>query len=94
MGGECRIRRLIRFSGRVQGVGFRYTTCQLARRYDVAGHVMNLPDGRVECVVEAEPDEMDRFLASLRSEFAGHISREEMQDLPSSGQSGEFVVRY
>ena len=35
------------FSGRVQGVGFRFTTLQVAKEFEVAGFVSNLPDGRV-----------------------------------------------
>ena len=48
-----RERRHVWFSGRVQGVGFRYTCQTLARGFDVAGLVRNLADGRVELVVEA-----------------------------------------
>src|SRR5215470_10194518 len=39
------------FSGRVQGVGFRYQTLQLAKGFEVSGWVMNLPDGRVQLEV-------------------------------------------
>ena len=41
-----RQRMQILYSGRVQGVGFRYQTKQLAAGYEVIGLVRNLPDGR------------------------------------------------
>ena len=46
-----RVRFLVIFSGRVQGVGFRYTSNQIAWRFDVTGWVKNLPDGSVQMVV-------------------------------------------
>ena len=53
--GMPRERRRVVFSGRVQGVGFRFTCQSLARGFDVAGYVRNLADGRVELVAEGEP---------------------------------------
>jgi len=50
-----RERRRLYYSGHVQGVGFRYTCQSLARGFDVAGYVRNLPCGRVELVVEGDP---------------------------------------
>ena len=58
--------RIVNFFGTVQGVGFRYTTCRTARRYEVTGTVRNLPDGRVECVVEGEATEISDGLAVPR----------------------------
>ena len=46
-----RCRLTIYYSGRVQGVGFRFTTKSVAAGYDVVGTVRNLVDGRVELVV-------------------------------------------
>ncbi|APW63067.1 acylphosphatase [Paludisphaera borealis] len=66
-------RRRIFFSGRVQGVGFRATTTWLARGFDVAGYVRNLPDGRVEAAAEGDSAELDRFVASIQSELGGFI---------------------
>jgi len=86
--------RTIYFSGDVQGVGFRYTAANLARRYDVTGYVRNLSDGRVELVVEAEPAEVDRFLQSLRREMAGYIRREEQQIAPARGQFSSFRIAF
>ena len=64
-----RDRRRVYFSGRVQGVGFRFTCQSLARRFDIAGYVRNLSDGRVELVAEGESGELDAFLTAIRTEM-------------------------
>ena len=87
-------RRVILFSGNVQGVGFRYTACRSAARHEVTGSVRNLPDGRVECVVEGEPSEIDAFLADLREQMSGYIQDESQQVLPYSGQFARFGVGF
>lgn len=73
------VRRRVRFSGRVQGVGFRFTCRSLARGFEVAGHVRNLPDGRVELVMEGELAELDRFLAAIRLEMGDFVSEIELE---------------
>ena len=42
----------ITFTGRVQGVNFRWTACRAAGKYQVSGWVRNEPDGSVRCLVE------------------------------------------
>ncbi|MBC7338593.1 MAG: acylphosphatase [Firmicutes bacterium] len=46
------VRAHVYISGHVQGVFFRATTREQADRLGVAGWVRNLPDGRVEAVLE------------------------------------------
>ena len=66
--------RQILYSGRVQGVGFRYTAKQIAAGYEVTGWVRNLPDGRVELQVSGEPDQLEAFLqAIVESQLGGYI---------------------
>jgi acylphosphatase len=59
-------RTIVTLSGRVQGVGFRYTVLRIAKRYAVAGTVRNLRAGeRVEIDAEGEADVVDAFVRSI-----------------------------
>jgi acylphosphatase len=52
-------------SGHVQGVGYRYFVRQRARAAGLAGSARNLPDGRVEVVLEGPEDDVRAVLAAL-----------------------------
>jgi acylphosphatase len=60
------VARRFTISGRVQGVGFRWFTKDVADREGVTGWVRNLPDGRVEALVEGDTDAVTRVERSLR----------------------------
>ena len=60
------VRVQVLYSGRVQGVGFRYTVKSLVPGYDVLGIIRNLPDSRVELIVEGKQEELDAFLKAIR----------------------------
>jgi acylphosphatase len=62
-----RVARRFVVSGRVQGVGFRWFTQDAASREGVTGWVRNLPDGRVEALVEGEAEAVTRVERALRS---------------------------
>ena len=61
-----RVARRLLISGRVQGVGFRYFIEARANAEGAHGWVRNLPDGRVEVVVEGEQETVDRVEAAAR----------------------------
>jgi acylphosphatase len=54
--------------GDVQGVGFRFWTQARARELGLVGHAKNLPDGRVEVVVQGDGDAVDRLIALIQEE--------------------------
>lgn len=72
----------VHYQGQVQGVGFRYTTWNLAKHYAVAGYVKNLPGGDVELAVEGDAGEVDRFLKAVAERMAEHIQDQRVHDLP------------
>ena len=87
-------RRVYHFDGRVQGIGFRCTTHNLAQQYAIGGYVKNLPDGRVELVVEGDESEMDSLVTNLRRRMNGFISNVEAQSSPATGEFDNFFIRH
>lgn len=65
------------FTGRVQGVGFRYQTLQVAKGFEVTGFVKNLSDGRVQLEAEGEESEVQAFVADLEDELGSYIRHAE-----------------
>ena len=87
-------RREAYYSGRVQGVGFRYTANRLAGAYEVAGFVRNLPDGRVHLVVEGDKNELAKYLAALANELGDHIRDAAVDVRAATGEFADFEIRY
>jgi len=85
--------KYVRYTGHVQGVGFRYTTQHIAQQFAVGGYVRNLPGGDVELVAEGTPDEVDGFLAAVANRMAGYVERTTVRDEPSGGHQG-FRIRH
>jgi acylphosphatase len=84
------------YSGRVQGVGFRYSTKQIASGYEVVGTVKNLPDGRVEMqVMSQDGEELEDFLAAIdESNLGSLIKGREISSIPALvGQRSFSIVK-
>ncbi len=93
-GREGNVRRIVRYGGRVQGVGFRYTAVRLAEQFDVTGYVKNLMDGDVEIVAEGPLDEVEGFLKAVQREMARHIRDVNQQEGFPTGEWSGFHVEY
>lgn len=83
------------FSGRVQGVGFRYAVCRVAEVFAVAGHVRNLPDGCVEVVVEGAEQELVDFLHGIKGARIGrYVTKEQIYWMPATSQYEQFGISF
>lgn len=87
------IRLAIRFSGRVQGVGFRATARHIAREHSVSGWVRNDADGSVTMEVEGDEGDVDCYLLALSSAMNTLITGAERVTIDPIGTSG-FEIRW
>jgi acylphosphatase len=84
------------YTGRVQGVGFRYSAKQVASGFDVTGWIKNLDDGTVEMqVMASDPDELDAFLADILESSLGSLIKDSEVSIipPLVGVRGFTIVR-
>lgn len=88
------VAKRIIFEGRVQGVGFRYTTKDIAKGFDVCGWVKNLADGTVELQVMGEEDEVTDFIKEIAEEsaVAHHIQTLRTESIPLLENASGFRI--
>jgi acylphosphatase len=84
---------IVYFTGRVQGVGFRYQAMQVAKEFDVSGCVQNLPDGRVLMEVEGSPGEVRDFVAAVQERMISYIRKSEIAEAQRTAQFQGFSMR-
>jgi len=88
------IRRTVHYSGHVQGVGFRWTAQRIISPYPVTGYVKNLPDGRVELVIEGQASQVDAALDNLAAAMKHNIRDTKTDTGGATGQYGSFEIAY
>ena len=81
------------FSGHVQGVGFRYSVMQVAREFEVAGHVSNLLDGRVQLEAEGRAEEVAAFVAAVEERMHGYVRKVERSSALRPAQYSGFTIK-
>ena len=80
-----KMRRKINFTGRVQGVGFRWNTKEAVRDIKVTGYVKNLSDGT---------GDLSRAQKAVEEKMMGYWTKREWIDLPTDPHWKEFFIRY
>lgn len=86
--------RKVIFSGRVQGVGFRYTAKQLALGFEIVGWVKNLSDGNVELQIVGEDDEVTEYINEIveESELASLIKEHTVWEIDPLTEARGFLI--
>lgn len=86
-------RKLI-YTGRVQGVGFRYSVKQIAAGFEVEGSVRNLPDGTVEVrAMACDIEELDAFQQEVEnSHLSSFIKGIEVVEMPPFESAAGFSI--
>jgi acylphosphatase len=85
----------IKVHGRVQGVGFRYSTVQAAIKSGVQGWVRNEWDGSVLIYCEGDSSDVDRFISWCRKgPSLSHVVSLDISDVPYEGLYTGFKIDY
>ena len=88
------IAKHIIFTGRVQGIGFRFTALNVANRYQLTGLVRNLLDGTVEMVAQGNSDDIDDCIRDIEKSFDGYIRETKVEDVPFNPQYKDFKITF
>lgn len=87
------IRYHLRFTGRVQGVGFRWTATRAASLFGLTGWVYNAWDGSVEMEVQGDEQSIDQMIAAIgRGRFI-EIDNIEKDKIPVVEDERDFNVK-
>lgn len=82
------------FSGHVQGVGFRYSTLSVVKKYKISGFVKNLSDGTVELQAEGQETEVLKFLNDLQDFMSSYIQDTKLSRGSRPSQFQSFDITY
>ena len=80
------------YYGTVQGVGFRFTTRELAAGLGLSGWVKNLSDGRVEIFVEGQQAVIEQLIRELDGRFKGYIKNKEVDFSSHQNRFKDFKI--
>lgn len=89
---KMKVRKHIYFSGRVQGVGFRYRTYYIAQSLGLTGWVQNLWDGRVEAQVQGTERDVKKLISELDKQRFIRIEHIEIEDMELREESGFEIL--
>ncbi len=88
------IAKNIIFTGRVQGVGFRFTARRAANRRQLTGFVRNVPNGTVEMLIQGHPDDVDDCIQDIEEYFAGYIRETKIEEIPPDPKYSDFQITF
>lgn len=91
---ENTVRWRIRFFGKVQNVGFRFTASQLAKELKLTGWVHNEEDGSVTLEVQGTKEKMDKIIDELYHDSYIRIEDYKIEEQPVIPNERQFIYHY
>ncbi|MBA7708564.1 Acylphosphatase [subsurface metagenome] len=88
------IAKHIIFTGRVQGVGFRFTARRAASRRQLTGLVRNLPNGTVEMLAQGRSEDIGDCIQDLKEYFAGYLKETRIEEIPPDPRYIDFKITF
>jgi len=90
-----KVRAHVFISGRVQGVFFRFHTKEWASELNVKGWIRNLPDGRVEAVLEGEEEDVKEIIERMKvGPPLARVDNVEVIWEEYKGEFKDFIIKY
>ena len=91
----AKVRAHILVTGKVQGVYYRQNTMETAKAHGVAGWVRNLPDGRVEAVLEGDESGVKNVIEWCKvGPPKAQVEKVDTKFESYTGKVSEFTVIY
>ena len=88
------IARHVIFTGRVQGVGFRFTVLNVANRYRLTGWVRNTLDGSVEMIAQGRPDDISDCIRGIEETYGRGITETRTEEIESDTSYKDFKITF
>jgi acylphosphatase len=82
------------FTGRVQGVGFRFTAFHSANRHKLTGFVRNCADGTVEMLAQGPDENIDNCIREIKNSFPGYIRDTKTEEVHIDTQYMDFKITF
>ena len=87
------VRKLIKFYGRVQGVGFRYRAEKSASLYDIYGWIKNNDNGSVEMEVQGKEENIDKMIDLIKKGNFIEVNAMEEKKIPLKNDEYGFTIK-
>lgn len=88
------VRYRMKYTGRVQGVGFRYKANMIANQYRLTGYVKNEYDGSVTVEIQGSEQEIYLFMKSLARDHWISIDYIQKDKIPTEEDERSFIIQY
>ncbi|MHC4820147.1 MAG: acylphosphatase [Planctomycetota bacterium] len=85
-------RATVVFRGRVQGVGFRWSTRSAVSSFSTTGYVMNCKDGSVRLVLEGSRHDVSSAIQAILRRMESHVTGHDVRWAPSTGEFSDFRI--